>query len=252
MKRPFLVGLDPDRQAGPYVMAHRGDRENRPENTLSAFRKAIDDGAEILETDLHLSADDEFICIHDSTVDRTTNGSGEVAKLSLVELKGLKAGVSHTGYADERIPTLAELAAILPEGIALALELKSDRFLDMDVVLKLRDELAIAGVLQRSFILSFSEARLAAVKRNAPELEVGWITMSTPWPRHGMRFLGPYWPILFLNPFYVLIAHLRGQIVCPLDPHPDKRLWYYRLLGCDAVLSDHPGETVRKLRKTNA
>ncbi len=64
----------------PYIMAHRGNRTACPENTLAAFRRAITDGADILETDLHLSADQVFVCIHDPTVDRTTDGSGAVAK----------------------------------------------------------------------------------------------------------------------------------------------------------------------------
>ena len=59
----------------PYVMAHRGNRVACPENTLAAFQRALDEGADILETDLHVTADDVFVCIHDATLDRTTNGS---------------------------------------------------------------------------------------------------------------------------------------------------------------------------------
>ena len=68
----------------PLLMAHRGNRVLFPENTIAAFRQAINDRADILETDLHLSSDDEFICIHDASVDRTTNGVGEVNDLSLI------------------------------------------------------------------------------------------------------------------------------------------------------------------------
>ena len=68
-------------------MAHRGNRTLFPENTLAAFTQAFRDGADILETDLHLSAEGDFICIHDATVDRTTNGSGEVKNLKLAEIK---------------------------------------------------------------------------------------------------------------------------------------------------------------------
>ena len=71
-----------DRLAGkrkPLVMAHRGNRELFPENTLPAFRRAWQEGADIIETDLHLSRDGEFMCIHDSTLDRTTCGDGPVA-----------------------------------------------------------------------------------------------------------------------------------------------------------------------------
>jgi glycerophosphoryl diester phosphodiesterase len=51
-----------------------------------------------------------------------------------------------------------------------------------------------------------------------------------------------------VNPFYVVWAHANRQIVCPLDPNPDARLWYYKLLGCDAVLTNDPAKTRRTLQ----
>lgn len=134
----------------PYLMAHRGNRVLCPENTLAAFRQALVDGADILETDLHLTADNEFVCIHDATVDRTTNGSGAVAQITLAEIKKLSAAYHFTGFEDEGIPSLTELAAILPGDVALALELKTSRFLEPDVCLKLVTELNQAGVRART------------------------------------------------------------------------------------------------------
>ncbi|KPK88598.1 MAG: hypothetical protein AMJ88_18715, partial [Anaerolineae bacterium SM23_ 63] len=75
----------------PYVMAHRGNRVACPENTLAAFQRALDDGADILETDLRLSSEGVFVCIHDAKVDRTTNGSGAVSEMTLREIKTLSA-----------------------------------------------------------------------------------------------------------------------------------------------------------------
>ena len=71
----------------PYVMAHRGNKVLFPENTISAFRQAVDDGADIIETDLHMTSDGHFVCIHDDKVDRTTDGSGFVAEMTLSELR---------------------------------------------------------------------------------------------------------------------------------------------------------------------
>ena len=112
----------------PYVMAHRGNRVACPENTLASFRRALEDGADILETDLHLSSDGIFVCIHDGTLDRTTDGRGPVEARTLPELKALSASCGRPEFAGERIPTLAEVAALLPPDRGLALELKSDRF----------------------------------------------------------------------------------------------------------------------------
>ena len=228
-------------------MAHRGNQVACPENTLASFRRAIEDGADILETDLYLSADGVFVCIHDGTLERTTDGWGRVEARTLAELRALSASCGRPEFAGERIPTLAEVAAILPPDRGLALELKSDRFLDPEVGRRLGEELSALGVLGRSFVLSFSRARLDATRLGAPGLPSGWITLKEPRPARGIELLGPYWPLLLVNPFYVALAHRRGQAVAPLDPTPDGRLWVYRLLGCDAILTNDPAETVRRL-----
>ena len=126
----------------PYLMAHRGNRVKFPENTMAAFRQAVEDGADILETDLHLSSDDQFVCIHDAAVDRTMNGTGDVKDKTLEELKSLRALDQEKRETIETIPTLAELAEFLPGDVVLALELKTDRFLEKSVNIHLRDLLA--------------------------------------------------------------------------------------------------------------
>lgn len=233
----------------PYLMAHRGNRVSCPENTIAAFRRAIEEGVDILETDLHLTADGAFVCIHDATVERTTDGSGEVAGMTLGEIKALSAAYGRAEFSSERVPTLAELAALMAADVALALELKSDRFLELQVCRDLVAELDRTGIRGQTVMLSFSMARIQAVRAVAPDIPIGWITLSGPWPRRGVQMLGPFWPLLLLNPLYVRIAHARGQLVCPLDPLPDKRLRLYRRLGCDAVLSDDPGATAKALKR---
>jgi glycerophosphoryl diester phosphodiesterase len=228
-------------------MAHRGNRAACPENTLAAFRRAFADGADILETDLHLTKDNVIVCLHDATVDRTTDGRGAVAEMTLAELKRLSASYGRPEFKDERVPALAEVAAILPSGMWLALELKTDRFLEPEVCRRLADELEAADVRARTVALSFHLPRVRAVRAAAPDIPIGFITMSNPFPFADMRLFGPFWPLLLLNPFYPLIAHLRGAVACPLDPTPDSRLWLYRRLGCDAVLTDDPAATIRAL-----
>jgi glycerophosphoryl diester phosphodiesterase len=233
----------------PYVMAHRGNRVACPENTLASFRRAIADGADILETDLHLTSDGVFVCIHDGTVDRTTDGSGAVAEMTLAQIKGLSASCGRPAFAAERVPALQELTNLLPADVALALELKTDRFLEPAVCRTLVDELRRAGVIERTVVLSFHLGRVKAVQAVVPEMPIGWITLKRAWPLAGVQMLGPFWPLLVLNPLYAAYAHRQGRAVCPLDPLPDSRLWLYRLLRCDAVLSDNPDSTLRALRR---
>ncbi len=231
----------------PFVMAHRGDRVHCPENTLPAFEKALADGADILETDLHVSRDGVFMCIHDGTLDRTTNGSGAVEELTLDELKRVNAAYGRREFEGATIPTLKETAEILSGNCALALELKSDAFLDPRVVETFVTELAHLGIRDRVLLLSFSPERLRAVAEQASGLPCGLISMARFLPPAGFEVSGVFWPFVMINPLYVWISKLRGQLFCPLDPSPDSRLPVYRLLGCDAVLSDDPGSTIKAM-----
>ena len=90
-------------------IAHRGFRSRYPENTLLAFRKAVEAGCHGIEFDVHLSQDGEAVIIHDETLERTTDGTGLVAEKSLRELKTLNAAKPHPETAEfEAIPTLRE------------------------------------------------------------------------------------------------------------------------------------------------
>ncbi len=234
----------------PYVLAHRGNRVRCPENTLAAFRQALADGADALETDLHLTADGVFVCIHDATVDRTTNGSGPVAGMTLAQLRALSASYGRAEFTAERVPTLAETAALLPEDVALALELKTDRFLEPAIARRLVEELTAAGVRNRTVVLSFSLARVQAIQAVAPDIPIGLISMGRLRPARGVQLHGLFWPWLLLNPFYPAWVHRRGELAAPLDPTPDRRVGWYKRLGCDVILTDDPASTRAAMRRT--
>jgi len=234
-------------QPRPYVMAHRGASAVAPENTLAAFRRAIEDGAQVIETDLHLTRDGVFVCVHDSTLVRTTGEPGVVAQLTLAEVKRYGASSGLPEFAGERVPALEELTSILPPEVALALELKTDRFLEPEVARRLVDQIGAAGVKDRTVVLSFHLDRVLAVQAVAPEIPIGFMTMKRLAPTVPAQFVGPHWPLLVINPFYSAWAHRRGMLVAPLDPWPDRRLWLYRLLGCDVILTNDPASTLRRL-----
>jgi len=112
---PANVYLNSQRR--PLVLAHRGGADLRPENTFEAFDHATDIGVDVLEIDIRTTCDGEFVVVHDSTVDRTTNGSGKVAEKTLSEIKALDSGFRFTKddgvtfpYRGKgvRIPTLLE------------------------------------------------------------------------------------------------------------------------------------------------
>ena len=76
----------------PQVVAHRGSSSEKPEHTLSAYLRAIEQGADALECDVRLTADGHLVCVHDRTVNRTSNGRGVVSTLELAHLEGLDWG----------------------------------------------------------------------------------------------------------------------------------------------------------------
>lgn len=110
------------------IIAHRGFSALAPENTLIALQKAIEYGAKYVEFDVHATSDGEFVIIHDDTVDRTTDGTGAVASMTLAQIKALDAGTwFHAKYAGTPIPTLDEWLIMCNKyGIIPYCELKAD------------------------------------------------------------------------------------------------------------------------------
>lgn len=102
----------------PLVIAHRGASAYQPENTLAAFALAIEQGAQMIELDLHLSRDNQVVVIHDETLDHTTNLTGRVDQMTLAEIKQADAGNG------ERVPTLDETLDLTIGKLRLYLEIK--------------------------------------------------------------------------------------------------------------------------------
>lgn len=107
------------------IVAHRGAPVDRPENTMPAFERAVELGADVVEIDIRASADGRLFSLHDSTLDRTTEGSGPAAKLTFEELRELDAGGWFgPKHAGEKIPSLAEVLEWARERTMLLLDLK--------------------------------------------------------------------------------------------------------------------------------
>jgi len=110
------------------VVAHRGSSAFAPENTLAAFRRAVSDGADAIELDVHLSRDGEVVVIHDARLRRTTDGRGWVSRHSVRELKRLDAGGwFHRRFAGERVPTLSEVLEEIGGRVGVNIEIKGNR-----------------------------------------------------------------------------------------------------------------------------
>ncbi len=111
------------------IIAHRGASAERPECTLAAIRRAIDVGATAVEVDVRTSRDGRLFILHDSTLDRTTSGSGPASALTLEELQKLDAGSwFDAAYHGERIPSLLQAARQCKGKIDLLLDLKAQGY----------------------------------------------------------------------------------------------------------------------------
>lgn len=112
----------------PIIYAHRGAKAYAPENTMAAFKLAIDMESEGIETDVHLSKDGYLVLIHDEKVNRTTNGKGYIKDMTLEEIKRLDAGVKFSEkFKGEKIPTLEELICLIKNtDIILNIEIKNN------------------------------------------------------------------------------------------------------------------------------
>jgi glycerophosphoryl diester phosphodiesterase len=113
----------------PWIVGHRGYRARYPENTLIGFEAAVAAGAAMIELDVMLSRDRRIIVIHDSVLDRTTNGRGNVADKSLAELKMLDAGEwFDPQFAGQQVPELREVLDLIGRGVFINIELKSNAY----------------------------------------------------------------------------------------------------------------------------
>lgn len=147
----------------PLVIAHAACRGHAPENTLAGIRAALALSVDAIEIDVRATADGVPVLLHDATVDRTTNGSGLLGAMTFAEAGALDAGDGR--YPSERIPSLAEVAALTKGKAALFVEVK-EAGIERQVIDVLRD----AGVLEESAINSFLPPVLAATREIEPQL----------------------------------------------------------------------------------
>lgn len=117
-----------NRTGGPVIAGHRGSPRRAPENTVASFLMAVEEGADAVELDVRLSADGRLMVIHDDEVDRTSDGSGIVNRLTEEEIRGLDAGSWFSRkFKGERIPSLGDLLRICGGKIGFNIEVKTGR-----------------------------------------------------------------------------------------------------------------------------
>ena len=165
----------------PVVIAHRGFRSKYPENTLIAFDAAIQAGAPMIELDVTLSKDRKIVVIHDDTVNRTTNGTGNVKALTLAELKNLDAGTwFDTAFQDERLPTLEEVVDMAVGRAAINIEIKQSAYESDDppdsIEKQVMDLILEKNIGDAVLVSSFEKEILFRMRKLSPHIPVSFLT----------------------------------------------------------------------------
>jgi glycerophosphoryl diester phosphodiesterase len=248
----------------PLVIAHRGHSIEVPENTLEAYRRAIELGAEMIECDVNMTRDGELVMIHDWTLDRTTNGSGRVEELTLDEVRALDAGSSFDPtYAGVRVPTTAETLDLAREaGILMCFEVKGETPAHYRRVADALVDLFVAkDALGWAFMSSYDHEALAVAKAKVPELLLAPERLPDDVPPdpaeaiHQATALGA--PVLqnhwrFLTPELVAGLHGRGIALWSWPTTEEEGIVASLDAGVDGVMGDAVAAMVRLVGERDA
>jgi glycerophosphoryl diester phosphodiesterase len=222
--------------------AHRGASGRAPENTLAAFRLAMEMGAEMCELDVQQTADDRLVVMHDDTLERTTNGKGNVWEMTLAELQRYDAGSWFAArFAGEKLPALEEVVALVRGKMQLNIEAKMHGH-ERDI------ESLIVGAIRREklenecVVTSFDWKAAERIKTLAPDLKVGYIFG---WKQFSEEvFDGPF---DLLSAHYSLVdasflarAHAAGKKVHVWTVNYKWLMRRLRNLGVDGIITNYP------------
>jgi glycerophosphoryl diester phosphodiesterase len=243
------------------VAAHRGGALLWPENSLLAFRNAVALGADYLETDVHLTADDEVVVLHDPTLDRTTTGRGAVRAARLADLAPLRLRGADGAVTGEPIPTLAQALDVVASGrgVELLLEIKVDaagqRYPGIEE--KTLALVRARGLLERTPIMGFQAATLRRIRELEPGARTvllvrrGRTERERASPAEAVRLAqeaGAHWLGInhrLLDADVVAAARRAGLLLAAWTVNEEPDLRRVLDLGVHVVISDRPDLALR-------
>jgi glycerophosphoryl diester phosphodiesterase len=200
------------------VVGHRGSAAHAPENTMPSFQLGVEQGADAIELDLHVSADGALIVIHDDTLDRTTDQRGPIVERTLAEIREADAGAEFAGPDGShpfrgtglRVPTFDEVLAWLPETVGLVVEIKARAAVAPAVAALREHAVRLSG---RASLISFDEPTIDEAHALDPGLPTGYLLVpgqpfepALAWAvEHGHTAVHPYEGDLGLDPAPMLM-----------------------------------------------
>lgn len=242
------------------IVAHRGASGVAPENTLAAIDSALRSPADWIEIDIHQTRDGQVVLLHDPTVDRTTDGQGKVAELTLEQVRALDAG-SWFGpaFAGVKVPTLEEALELVEGRKKLLVEIKKGDVFYPGLEAKTVELVRQYGAQEWCLIQSFHDEVLESVQRADSSLArykliVGKVPLLPVYVDKGLRFgsLGRYQGLRGINVYHrfatrSLIRQLHEQGFQTIIWTADDPDWLERLAkrGADGIMTNYPGQIRR-------
>jgi glycerophosphoryl diester phosphodiesterase len=229
-----------------FIASHRGGGATAPENTLPAIAAALAGGFGYVEVDVALTVDGHPVLMHDRKVDRTTDGTGRLADLTLAEVRELDAGSwFDPAYAGTRVPTLAEFLDVLAaEGGRAIIELKGTW--DAAAVARAMDEIAVRD-LERSIALASFDARTLALCAAESEVVSRLLILKhlpqdvvTAAEQAGVRGIVASRKAVLARPEVVDEIHAAGARIVVYTLNEDAQWDAVTALGVDGIVTDDP------------
>jgi glycerophosphoryl diester phosphodiesterase len=234
------------------IIGHRGGVAGYPENTLAAFKKAVELGADGVEFDVQLTKDGEIVVIHDEFIDRTMNGSGLVKDHTFAELRDMNVGeFFNSEFKNQKIPTLREVLEIVKDMEIINIELKNHlSYPNLETkVLKLVDEFKIRDEV---IISSFNHYSLEKIKKIQPAIKTGALLMAkiiNPADYAFKRgFDALHMQFLTIDQTTIEKAHFMGMKICAYTVNYSESAIDLLEKGVDMIITDNI-EMIQKLRK---
>lgn len=251
---PFSQGLAEEPTTGERKqvenVAHRGATAYAPENTIAGFDLAVDMKADYIEIDLQRSKDGELVIIHDTTVDRTTDGTGKVGDLTFEQLRSLDAGSwKAEQFAGEQIPTFEEILDRYHGKVGILIELKAPELypgIEEQVAAALKERNLDKPQNEKIIIQSFNFESMKKMDQLLPKMPIGVLTSSREHTTlEALHEFAQYAD--WFNPSYKIVTEELVNNVHALDMQIGS--WTVRSqeaadflfdMGVDAIITDYP------------
>ena len=239
------------------VIAHRGFSGAAPEDTLAAFKKAVDAGADVIELDVRFSKDGHLVVFHDDTLERTTQKEGTVAAHTLEELRSLDAGSWYgPSFKGERVPTLSDVLESVNRHTLLNIELKKGNhgpYSILQLADRALDEIKNWGIEDRVLFSSYDATAVARILEKDARLPVALITRD-PWEAPFDAMGGRTFPALHcrrntLNESNLLSARRQGVKIGVWTVNTEEEMETFVAMGVDAIITDYPDRLLGVLKK---